>query len=104
MNEQPRKVHEVVSRILRDTDFAAEIKEHALAAVKGGAASEAFYTYFDRFAATPGALESLGNPDAANCACESTTYFTISSLVTPIPMSCNTTTTTTTTGGYFGAQ
>lgn len=99
--EQSRKVHAVVSRVLADPEYAAEIKAHALAAVKGGAASEAFRTYFERFAATPGGLASLSTPDAATCACKSTTYLTVSSLVTPVPMCCNTTTTTTTTGGFF---
>jgi hypothetical protein len=101
VNEQSQRVHEVVSRVLADPDYAAEVKAHALAAVKGGAASEAFRSYFDRFAATPGALASLAEPNAATCACQSTTYLTVSSLVTPVPTCCNTTTTTTTTGAYF---
>lgn len=100
-NAQSQKVHAVVSRVLADPDYAAEIKAHALAAVKGGASSEAFRTYFERFAATPGALASLDTPNPATCACGSTTYLTVSSLVTPVPTCCNTTTTTTTTGAYF---
>jgi hypothetical protein len=95
------KVHEVVSKVLADADFAAQIKQHALAAFRGGAQSEAFATYFDRFAVTPGALASLGSADRAGCACQSTTFLTVSSLVTPVPTCCNTTTTTTTTGGFF---
>lgn len=101
-SSQGLKVHEVVSRVLSDSAFAAEIKQHALAAVRGGASSEAFKTYFERFAISPGGLASLGVGDAATCACGSTTYLTISSLVTPVPMCCNTTTTTTTSGAFFG--
>ena len=97
----PRKVHEVVTRILADVEYAKEIKQAALAAVKGGAQSHAWKDYFERFASTPGELASLGNPSAEGCACNSNTYLTLSSLVTPVPVCCNTTTTTTTSGGYF---
>ena len=96
------KVHATAARALRDSEFAKELKLAALDAVKGGAKSEAFREYFDRFASTPGELASLGDPNAATCACKSTTYMTISSLVTPVPTCCNTTTTTTTSGNFFG--
>ena len=37
-----QRIQQVVTRILSDADYAAEIKQAALAAVKGGAKSEAF--------------------------------------------------------------
>lgn len=101
-NRLSLKIHEVASRVLKDPDFADEIKQAALAAVKGGAQSQAFKDYFERFAATPGELASLGVTGNAGCACQSNTYLTISSLVTPVPTCCNTTTTTTTSGNFFG--
>jgi hypothetical protein len=102
MSELSLKIHSVAARALRDPDFATELKHAALAAVKGGAHSEAFRSYFERFASTPGELASLGTVEGTNCACKSTTFMTISSLVTPVPTCCNTTTTTTTSGNYFG--
>jgi hypothetical protein len=98
----PRKVHEVVSRVLADTEFALEIKRAALAAIRGGAKSQAWRDYFEMFASTPGELAGLGSDDPSGCTCGSNTYLTFSSLVTPIPTCCNTTTTTTTSGNYFG--
>ena len=98
-----QKVHEVVSRILTDAQFAAEIKQAAVAAISGGAASQAWKDYFERFASTPGELANLGVDDATGCTCNSNTYMTLSSLVTPVPTCCATTTTTTTSGNYFGA-
>lgn len=97
-----RHIHDVVSRILRDPDYAAEIRRSALAAVRGGARSEAFREYFEQFASTPGELSSLGQESTEGCACRSNTYLTVSSLVSPVPVCCNTTTTTTTSGDYFG--
>ena len=99
-----QRIQEVVSRILKDADFAAEMKQAALAAVKGGSESQAFKEYFERFASTPGELASLGHTSEGGCTCKSNTYLTISSLVTPIPVCCNTTTTTTTSGDFFGAR
>jgi hypothetical protein len=96
------KVHEVVSRILSDAEFAASIKVAAVAAVSGGAGSEAWKAYFEHFASTPGELAQLGIDDATGCTCNSNTYMTLSSLVTPVPTCCATTTTTTTSGNYFG--
>ena len=98
-------VHEVVSRILSDAEFAAEIKRAAVAAVNGGAGSQAWIDYFERFASTPGELARLGldDDDAGGCTCGSNTYLTLSSLVTPVPTCCATTTTTTTSGAFFGA-
>jgi hypothetical protein len=97
-----QKVHEVVSRILTDAQFAAEIKQAAVAAISGGATSQAWKDYFERFASTPGELANLGVDDATGCTCNSNTYMTLSSLVTPVPTCCATTTTTTTSGNYFG--
>jgi hypothetical protein len=96
------RIHEVVSRILKDPEYAAETKQAALAAVKGGSQSQAFKEYFERFASTPGELANLGMDSASGCPCKSNTYLTISSLVTPVPVCCNMTTTTTTSGDYFG--
>ena len=101
-NTLSEKVHEVVSRILSDPLFAAEIKKAAVAAISGGAGSQAWRDYFERFASTPGELANLGVDDANGCTCNSNTYMTLSSLVTPVPTCCATTTTTTTSGNYFG--
>jgi len=104
MNAGPKKIQEVVSRMLSDPVFADELRQAALAAVKGGSRSQAFADYFERFASTPGELASLGNPNMQGCACRSNTFLTISSLMTPVPVCCNTTTTTTTSGDYFGVS
>jgi hypothetical protein len=96
------KVHEVVSRILSDPEFAAEIKRAAVAAIAGGSSSQAWKDYFEHFASTPGELASLGSDDVNGCTCNSNTYMTLSSLVTPVPTCCATTTTTTTSGNFFG--
>jgi hypothetical protein len=96
------KVHEVVSRVLNDPAFATEIKQSAVAAITGGAGSQAWEDYFERFASTPGELSGLGVDDAQNCTCNSNTYLTLSSIVTPVPTCCATTTTTTTSGNFFG--
>lgn len=98
----PEKVHEVVDRVLREPEFAAEIKRGAVAAISGGAGSQAWKDYFEHFASTPGELADLGIDDASGCTCGSNTYMTLSSLVTPVPTCCATTTTTTTSGNYFG--
>jgi hypothetical protein len=97
-----QKVHEVVSRIINEPEFAAEIKKAAVAAITGGAGSQAWRDYFERFASTPGELANLGVDDVNGCTCNSNTYMTLSSLVTPVPTCCATTTTTTTSGNYFG--
>ena len=98
-----QKVHEVVSRILSDGEYAAEIKRAAVEAIVGGAGSQAWKDYFERFASTPGELANLGVDDDVNgCTCNSNTYMTLSSLVGPVPTCCATTTTTTTSGNYFG--
>jgi len=97
-----QKIHEVVSRILADAEFAAMIKRAAVAAIAGGASSQAWKDYFEQFASTPGELANLGVDDASGCTCNSNTYMTLSSLVTPVPTCCATTTTTTTSGNYFG--
>ena len=96
------KVHEVVSRILNEPIYAMEVKRAAVAAISGGAGSQAWKDYFELFASTPGELANLGQDDANGCTCNSNTYMTLSSLVTPVPTCCATTTTTTTSGNYFG--
>jgi len=97
----PRKIHEVATRILTDAEFAQEIREAALKAVKAGSHSQAFKDYFEYFASTPGELSDLGSGPSQNCTCNSNTWFTISSLVGPLYTCCATTTTTTTTGNFF---
>ena len=99
---QPKKIHEVATRILTDPQFANEIRAAGLRAVKAGSQSQAFKDYFEYFAVTPGALAEMGNPQAESCTCNSNTWFTISSLVGPLYTCCATTTTTTTTGNFFG--
>jgi hypothetical protein len=98
----PAKTHEVAVRALTDPQFASELRRAALAAVKGGAASQAFRDYFEHFASTPGELAGLGTGDPAGCTCNSNTWFTLSSMVGPIYTCCATTTTTTTSGDFFG--
>jgi hypothetical protein len=96
---QAHKVQEVVSRILTDPAFSAQVQKDGLAALKGGAGSAAWNTYFEHFAPTPGALSNLvGGANAANCTCNSNTIITLSTLVTPIPTCCGLTTTTTVSG------
>jgi hypothetical protein len=102
MATMAEKVHQVVSRIISDPLFAAEIKQAALAAVQGGAGSQAWEDYFEYFASTPGELAGLGTDNDSGCTCNSNTYLTFSSLVTPVPTCCATTTTTTTSGNFFG--
>ncbi len=101
-NPLSMKIHEVAMRAVNDPDFAIELRQAALAALKGGSRSQAFKDYFDRFATTPGELANLGVEFGANCACLSNTYLTLSSMVSPVPVCCNTTTTTTTSGNFFG--
>jgi hypothetical protein len=103
MSDLSTKVHEVVSRILNDAAFAAELKRNAVAAVTGGAGSDEWKRYFEMFASFPGELAGLGlESDESGCTCNSNTYLTLSSVVTPVPTCCATTTTTTTSGNYFG--
>lgn len=95
-NAQALKVHEVVGRVLADPEFAEQLKSDGLAAVQAGAGTEAWDKYFEHFAAEPGALSAMGAQGAAACTCNSATWVTLSSLVTPVPTCCATTTTTTT--------
>lgn len=96
-----KKIHTVASRILSDPQFAQEIREAGLKAVKGGSQSQAFRDYFEYFASTPGELSNLGTFDEGICTCNSNTLFTFSSIVGPLYTCCATTTTTTTTGNFF---
>lgn len=98
----PRKIHEIATRVLMDPEFANELREAALKAVKSGAGSPEFKEYFELFASTPGELSGLGKGTGEGCTCNSNTWFTISSLVGPLYTCCATTTTTTTTGNFFG--
>lgn len=100
MNSQANKVQEVVGRVLTDSSFAKQIQQDGLAAIKAGAGSPAWNKYFEHFAPSPGALAKLGADVAgANCTCNSTTFTTLSTLVTPVPTCCGATTTTTTSAG-----
>jgi hypothetical protein len=93
---QVQKIHEVVGRVLSDPSFAEQVKADGLAAVQAGAGSDAWNKYFEYFAPEPGALAGMGVAGAAACTCNSTTFTTLSTLVTPIPTCCGLTTTTTT--------
>src|SRR6059058_5054447 len=99
-NQDPiaAKVTSTVGRILTDPHFADQIRTDGLAAIKAGAGSAEWTKYFDHFAPTPGALQALGHANSANCTCNSATWVTLSSIVTPIPTCCGATTTTTTSG------
>jgi hypothetical protein len=97
----PKKIHEVTARIIADPQFAREIREAGLKAVKEGNQSQAFRDYFEYFASTPGELADLSDPTEGNCTCNSNTWFTFSSIVGPLYTCCATTTTTTTTGNFF---
>jgi hypothetical protein len=96
---QVLKIHEVVGKVLSDPEFAEQLKADGLAAVQAGAGSDEWEKYFDHFAATPGALAGMGASDSASCTCNSATWTTLSTVVTPIPTCCGATTTTTTSGG-----
>ena len=98
-NTIQEKVHEVVGRVLSDPAFAAEIQQAGLAAVRSGAGSAEWNKYFEYFAHTPGALARMGDSlGAADCTCNSATWTTLSTAVTPVPTCCGATTTTTTSG------
>lgn len=94
------KVTDTVGRALKDPAFAEQLKTQGLAAIQKGAGSPEWNTYFANFAPTAGALQSLGgsNVSSANCTCNSATWVTLSTLVTPVPTCCGITTTTTTSG------
>ena len=99
-NGTPAKVNEVVGRVLTDPQFADQVRSDGIAAIQGGAGSEAWNKYFEHFAPEPGALAEMGGAEgAAGCTCDSTTFTTLSTLVTPIPTCCGATTTVTTTTG-----
>lgn len=95
-------IQEVAMRIIGDGEFAAHVRQLGIAAVRGGAGSDAFAEYFDLFARTPGELAGLGaGPGEPACTCDSNTWFTISSIAGPLYTCCATTTTTTTSGNFF---
>jgi hypothetical protein len=92
----------VVSRILGDGEFAAEVRRAGIEAVKAGAGTDAFRKYLAYFASTPGELDGLGVKGAAgSCTCDSNTWFIFSSIAGPMYTCCATTTTTTTSGNFF---
>jgi hypothetical protein len=95
---QALKVHAVVARVLTDTAFADQLKADGLAALKSGAGSKEWATYFEHFAPHPGALAAMGTTQSASCTCNSATWTTLSTIVTPVPTCCGATTTTTTSG------
>jgi hypothetical protein len=97
-NAIAKKVNETVGKALSDPAFAEQLKQQGLAAIQKGAGSQEWQTYFANFAPSSGALASLGgaNVSAANCTCNSATWTTLSTIVTPVPTCCGATTTTTT--------
>ncbi|HYZ78124.1 MAG TPA: hypothetical protein VE596_12205 [Gaiellaceae bacterium] len=91
------KLHEVATRVVHDPSYAEELKKKGMAALQAGPGSAEMDAYFDEFAATPGALAGMGaTGGAAACTCNSATWVTLSSIVTPVPTCCGATTTTTT--------
>jgi len=97
-NDIAAKVTEVVGRLLHDPNFASQLQSDGLAAIKAGAGSKEWNKYFEHFAPSAGALANLGSANTASCTCNSATWTTLSSLVTPVPTCCGATTTTTTSG------
>ena len=92
----------VAARLVHDPEFAQRMKGMALEAIRQGPGTAEFEAYFDEFAATPGDLAGMGvGPDSA-CLCDSTTWTTLSTVMTPIVTCCAATTTTTTSGGQAG--
>ena len=92
----PQKVQEVIGKVLTDPQFASELQQKGLAAIRAGAGSQEWNDYFYYFASSPGELKTLGATQASSCTCNSATYTTLSTLVTPVPTCCGATTTTTT--------
>jgi hypothetical protein len=91
------KLHEVATRVVHDPDYADQIRKKGLAALEAGPGSQEFEAYFEEFAASPGALAGMGVAGgAAACTCNSATWTTLSTIVTPVPTCCGATTTTTT--------
>jgi hypothetical protein len=94
------KLHSVATRVVHDPGYAEELRAKGQAALQAGPGSKEMDEYFDEFAATPGDLAGMGaGGDAANCTCNSNTWITLSTVVTPVPTCCGATTTTTTSGG-----
>ncbi len=85
---------EFVSRLLSDPEYAAQLRDKAVAAVVGGQNSEAWAEYFGSpelsgLGSDPERLAALGaSQGAAACTCNSTTVTTTTSPV------CTGTTTT----------
>jgi hypothetical protein len=92
------KLHGVATRVVHDADFAAQIKEQGQKALQAGPGSPDFEAYFAHFGVSPGSLQGLGTANAAACTCNSNTWITLSTLVTPVTTCCGATTTTTTSG------
>jgi hypothetical protein len=93
------KLHEVATRVVHDPEFAEQLRAKGQAALKSGPGSQEMDDYFDEFAANPGDLAGMGAEGAAACTCNSNTWTTLSTVVTPVPTCCGATTTTTTSGG-----
>lgn len=92
-------IHATVGRVLSDPDFAEQVKRDGMAALQAGPDSSEWEAYFNHFASTPGELSTLGAANASSCTCNSATWTTLSTIVTPVPTCCGATTTTTTSGG-----
>jgi hypothetical protein len=93
------KLHSVATRVVYDQQFAEELRSKGRAALAAGPGSDEMDAYFEEFAANPGDLAGMGTTGAAECTCNSNTWITLSTVVTPIPTCCAATTTTTTSGG-----
>ena len=93
------KLHSVATRVVYDQDFAEQLRAKGQSALQAGPGSKEMDDYFEEFAANPGDLAGMGTSGAAECTCNSTTWTTLSTLVTPVPTCCGATTTTTTSGG-----
>jgi hypothetical protein len=98
MSTDLSRLQSVAIRLVHDPAFAKRMKQMALDAIRNGPGTEEFEAYFDEFAATPGGLSGMGFGDEGECLCESTTWTTLSTVMTPVVTCCAATTTTTTSG------
>jgi hypothetical protein len=92
------RLQSVAIRLVHDPEFAKRMKAMALEAIRKGPGTPEFEAYFEEFAATPGGLAGMGLGEEGACLCESTTWTTLSTVMTPVVTCCAATTTTTTSG------
>jgi hypothetical protein len=84
---------------MHDPHFAEELRALGVRAMRDGPGSDAMREYFDVFATTPGELSGMVVGEQSACTCNSATWLTLSTIVTPVSVCCGGTTTTTTSGG-----